>query len=144
MELPEDYPALVVYDAFRGHSGDEVQILLTENHLINAKVPSNCTRQLHPLDLIVNKAVKDKLRWSFTAWYAHQVKIPIESRQAIEDVRVDSKLSIMKELEAKWIVSTYDYLKSNPSIVTNGFKAAGIIDAIEGRDLPTPTSSRSI
>ena len=36
----------------------------------------------------------------------------------------------MKELEAKWIVSAYDYLRSNPSIIVNGFKAAGIVDAV--------------
>ena len=37
----------------------------------------------------------------------------------------------MKELRAKWIVSAYDYLRCNPSICLNGFKAAGILDAME-------------
>ena len=46
--------------------------------------------------------------------------------EKIEDVRVDTRLSIMKELGAtcKWIVSTYDYLRCNPSISLNGFKDA--------------------
>ena len=52
--------------------------------------------------------------------------------QNIEDVRVDTRLSIMKELEGKWIVSAYDYLRCSPSISLNGFKAAGILDAMEG------------
>ena len=38
----------------------------------------------------------------------------------------------MKELEAKWIVSAYDYLRCSPSVSLNGFKAAGILDAMEG------------
>ena len=39
----------------------------------------------------------------------------------------------MKELEAKWIVLVYDYFRSKPTISMNGFKAAGILDAMEGK-----------
>ena len=38
----------------------------------------------------------------------------------------------MKELRAiLWTVSAYDYLRLNPSISHNGFKAAGVLDAME-------------
>ena len=37
--------------------------------------------------------------------------------QKIEDVRVDTRLSVIKELEAKLIFSVYDYLHYNPSII---------------------------
>ena len=40
---------------------------------------------------------------------------------------VDLKLSIMKPLGAKWMVSMYDYFLSKPEIIRNGFKGAGII-----------------
>ena len=35
-------------------------------------------------------------------------------------------------------MSTYDYLCSNTSIVVNGFKAAGILDAVEGKTDVSP------
>ena len=41
------------------------------------------------------------------------------------------RLSVLKELQAKWIVSTYDYLSANPQIGINGFKEAGIVAVIE-------------
>ena len=41
---------------------------------------------------------------------------------------IDFKLSVMKPLEAKWLIELFDYLKTNNTIVSNGFKAAGIID----------------
>ena len=59
------------------------------------------------------------------------MQIQIESMQKIEDVRVDTRLSIMKELGGKWIVWAHDYLRCNPSISLNSFKAAGILDAME-------------
>ncbi len=43
------------------------------------------------------------------------------------------RLSIMKPLSAKWIIDTCDYLASNPSIIINGFRAAGIVDALKQR-----------
>ena len=41
---------------------------------------------------------------------------------------VDLRLSIVKPLGARWIVKVYDYMKSNPEIIRNGFKGAGITD----------------
>ena len=90
MELPDSHPAIVIYDAFHGHDGEELRILLSENHLISVRVPNNCTDWLQPLDLSVNKAIKDRLRQPFTDWYACQVKLQIESGKSIEDLRVDT------------------------------------------------------
>jgi hypothetical protein len=40
-------------------------------------------------------------------------------------------MSIVKELSCKWIMSAYDHIRSSPEIVKNGFKKAGIVNAIE-------------
>lgn len=39
-------------------------------------------------------------------------------------------MSVMKELSAHWIVSACDHIRSHAEIITNGFKKAGIVDAI--------------
>ena len=41
---------------------------------------------------------------------------------------IDLRMSIMKPLGARWLVSLHDYLKDHSSIIRNGFKAAGIVD----------------
>ena len=50
---------------FRGHLVPEVDKVLEENRIMKIIVPSNCTDRLQPLDLSVNKALKDQLRSSF-------------------------------------------------------------------------------
>ena len=40
---------------------------------------------------------------------------------------VDLRMSIMKPLGARWLVSLYDYIKEHNSLILNGFKAAGIL-----------------
>ena len=41
------------------------------------------------------------------------------------------RMSVMKPLEAKWIVLCYDYLQSNKPIGFNGFKESGTVDALQ-------------
>ena len=47
-----------------------------------------------------------------------------------EDVAVDMKLTVMKPLSARWIISAYDYLKNEAGIVRGGFVEAGICEAV--------------
>ena len=74
-------------------------------------MPANCTDCLQPLDLSVNKAAKEFLRKQFN------VK-PMQS--------IDLRLSVVKPLGARWMISLYDYFKAKPEIIKNGFKEAGI------------------
>ena len=138
MELPAEQPAIVLLDAFRGHKGSEIEDLLKKNHLLPVPIPSNCTDRLQPVDVSVNKPLKDHLHNSFRKWYASQGQEQLEKGAKIEEVKVDLRLSVMKELEAKWLVSVYDYFKGNGSIIPNDFKEVGIVDAVESQQLLEP------
>lgn len=83
IELDNSHPDIVIYDAFRGHFSEEVTQLLTGNNIFGVRLPSNCTDQLQPLDVSVNKAVKENLRKSFNAWYAEQVQEQLEKVQSL-------------------------------------------------------------
>jgi len=37
----------------------------------------------------------------------------------------------MKPLNATWLKEAHKYLKNNPSIIKNGFKASGIMDVLK-------------
>ena len=49
-------------------------------------------------------------------------------KQLEEEVNeeVDMRMSNMKPLTAQWMMDLHRYLASRPSIIINGFKAAGI------------------
>ena len=46
-------------------------------------------------------------------------------------VPVDLDLSVMKPLNATWLKEAHKYLKNNPSIIKNGFKASGFINVLK-------------
>ena len=74
LKLHPTHPALVIYDEFKGQLTPAVFTLLEENDILVVKVPPNCTDRLQPMDLSVNKAVKDFLRRKFQVWYSKEVE----------------------------------------------------------------------
>ena len=41
--------------------------------------------------------------------------------------------SIIKAVSAKWLTSAFDYIRSHPNIIINGFVKAGILDSSSGQ-----------
>ena len=141
--LGKEHMALVIFDTFKGHKGDEMDSLLMENNILSVIVPSNCTDLLQPLDLSVNKPLKDHLRRSFQSWYSDEVSKQLQEGKEPEDIKVDTKLSIMKPLGTRWITSAYDYLRSRTGIVRGGFSAAGIVEILESDEVEDIDSANS-
>lgn len=69
LKLSSDHSALVLFDAFRGQCINEVLQLLEANNILYVMIPPNCTDRIQPLDLSVNKPVKDFLKAKFQQWY---------------------------------------------------------------------------
>lgn len=90
--------------------------LIEENHVNITVVPANCTDRLQPLDVSINKPVKFFLHQLFQEWYAQmiceQLHEPPTQVNAVQ----------------KWMIKIYNYIKSNPEIIRNEFKDAGITD----------------
>ena len=123
--LASNYPALLTLDNFKAQCTPGILMLLDQNDINVALVPANCTDRLQPINLSVNKSVKSFLRNEFYKWYAKEVCSQLQGH--IENKPVDLKLSTVKPLGARWVKSCYDYLKSKPEIIQNGFREAGIL-----------------
>lgn len=126
LELPSEQAALAIFDVFKGQQTAEVAALLEENNIIVVLIPANCTDRLQQMDLSINKAAKEFMRSRFREWYATEVQKQLEDG-ATQVSPIDLRMSTMKPLGARWLVSLYDYIKEHNSLVVNGFKAVGIL-----------------
>ena len=108
--------AIVIFDRFKGQCMPQILQLLDRNNIHIAIVPGNCTDRLQPLDISVNKSIKEYLRGNFQPWHAEQMIGGTET--------VDLKMSVMKPLGAKWLMEMYDHMLMKPEIIINGFKGA--------------------
>ena len=108
--------------------------MLLRNNILAVIVPSNCTDLLQPLDLSVNKPLKDHLRSNFHAWYSEQVSKQLQDGKEPEDVKVDTRLYN----GTTWCKMDHFCIrlpKKETSIIHSGFVKAGIVAAIENETL---------
>ena len=102
--LAIDHPALELFDNFKAQCTPAILTQLDQNNINVVLVPPNCTDWLHPLDISVNKAIKNQLRAEFQSWYARQV---LQQRQEGQQKIIDLKMSTVKPA---WIESACNYV----------------------------------
>lgn len=132
LSLALTQPALVIFDRFKGQCTDSILRLLDENNVRFVIVPANCTDRLQPLDVSVNKPAKEHLRQQFQSWYSDQVQSHLEQKEDGTKTSmppVSVQMSVMKPLGVRWIVSLFEYMKSKPELIVNGFRESGILAA---------------
>ena len=129
-------------DVFKGQMTPPVLELLKENNILLVKVPNNMTHLFQPLDLTVNSWAKNFVREKFAQWYASQFREGLDSGKDLEDIEVKTPLSLIKPMHAQWIIELHNELTSSSrrEVVVNGWKAAGIYDAIEMGSAKLPPS----
>ena len=72
--------ALVIMDNFKSQVTDAIHILLEENNIFVALLPTNTADLLQPLDIAVNKPAKNYLRQQFQDWYSKQISDQLEDQ----------------------------------------------------------------
>ena len=73
LKLDVNHRALCIFDNFKAQCSAKILQLLENNNIDTVFVPPNCTGELQPLDLSVNKSVKDFLQSKFQEWYSSGV-----------------------------------------------------------------------
>ena len=85
--------------------------------------------KLQPIDLSINKPVKDQMRSKFQGWYASEVQKQLKS-VPLDKVKVDLTAAMVKTNCTRWIQSTIESIQKRPEVVINGFKESGIVQAV--------------
>ena len=101
--------------------------MMRENHCAFVFEPKNLTAHFQPLDLNVNGHAKQFLKRKFENWYSEHVTKEIEKGINVFSVNIEMKLSIVKPLHARWLISLYDHMQNNRQVIIKAFEMAGII-----------------
>ena len=124
LELAEQQPALAIFDHFKGQLTAKITKELNDNFIHSVIIPANCTGELQPMDISVNKVIKSLLRSKFSEWYSEELSEKFINGD--DDEPVDISTARMKCIGGRWLMEVIEYLQDNPHIVVNGFKHAGI------------------
>ncbi len=128
-KLPVRQKSLAIFDVFAAHRCQSFLDLLKKRHFLVRFVPAGCTGELQPLDLSVNADFKVTMKKQFTTWYADSVAANLKEPDTAYK-RVDLRISVMKPIHARWVVTTFDTLKKDREIVLRGWRQAGLLPVI--------------
>ena len=70
LKLTPNHPALAIFDVFKGQQTEDVIRMLEENNIHVVSISANCIDCLQPMDLSVNKSMKEFMRTKFREWYS--------------------------------------------------------------------------
>ena len=131
-KLLNDQKALMIMDVFTGQLTPQVIQHYAESNTLIVNVPRNMTKYYQLPDLTVNGYSKRFLKNKFNEQYSFQVSKQLADGVILENVQVKLNLTIFKPIHAGWFVEFYNHMTTNKGcdIIKNGWKAAGITDAI--------------
>ena len=128
LDLPEDQPALALFDVFAAHRCSSVLEKLRCSNIHQVFIPADCTGELQPLDVGVNDRFKNLMKNSFTRWYANEVKEAMDHGICMTEIQIDLKASLMKPLNANWIITAITTLSDYTDSIRKPFETVGIVD----------------
>ena len=116
--------SLLVLDAFRCHKSDYVKTLLKDDYRSTLTIiPGGMTSILQPLDVSINKPMKDMLRRRWNDWYCDGE----HTYTASGNMRKPSLLDV-----CTWINDAWQEL--DPAIIVRSFKKCCISNAMDGTE----------
>ena len=118
MKLEKNAKALLIFEIFKDQTASAVNKLLRKKDIVVIHVPNNHTNLSQPLDISVNKSPKCYLSSRYQDWYAEKVL-----------KKVDTHLSRIKPLHAKWIADMFKFMKESKDLIISRFRKAHISKA---------------
>ena len=130
LKLAKTHPAVAILDCFKAQTTPAILTHLERHNIIPIHIRANCTDKLQPLDVSINKPLKDEMKRRFQTWYAAEVEKQLNDDIPIEQVKVEMPASIIKNKSARWMVSAWQALQRQPDVAINGYRKAGIMNAV--------------
>ena len=61
----------------------------------------------NPLDIAINKPMKDALKGEFQSWYASEVGKKLQDGFAVDEISIDTTMTAIKGRSLKWITTAW-------------------------------------
>ena len=129
---PDSQKVVVIWDDFSAHNAPRVLSLLSMLGICTVDIPKNLTHLLSPLDLTVNKKLKDFEREACASYVSRSLADHIQHNPEVGDFKLDIRLSVLKPLHAKTLTASYEFFKTveGKKLIASGWRASGLTEAV--------------
>ena len=134
LELPKDQKCLLIYDVSKAQITDKYREHFEKSNIAYVQVPPNLTHIFQLVDLNVNEFAKLSLKLRFQDSFRKKVIHGLNKGENVHQIDIDAKISKMKPIHARWLISLYNKFWRNGKI---GFrKCLLIMETIDNKEVP--------
>ncbi|CAN5969388.1 unnamed protein product [Sphagnum jensenii] len=131
-QLPVDQKAVLLIDCWSVHKSEEFLLWMKEEypHLIILFVPGGTTNKFQPADTGLNRPFKAAIKAAYHLWYAQDVGQQLQGH-AVGEVKVGTVVGVMRDLSVGWLLSSWERLNGDASIVKKAWQITGLHAAFD-------------
>jgi hypothetical protein len=131
-QLPTDQKAILLIDCWSVHKSEEFLSWMKEEypHLIILFVPSGTTSKFQVVDTGLNHPFKAVVKAAYHLWYAQDVGQQLQGH-AVGEVKVGTAVGVMRDLLVGWLLSSWERLNGDASIVKKAWQITGLHAAFD-------------
>jgi hypothetical protein len=131
-QLPVDQKAVLLIDCWSVHKSEEFLSWMKEEypHLIILFVPGGTTSKFQPADTSLNRPFKATIKATYHLWYAQDVGQQLQGH-AVDEVKVGTAVGVMHDLSVGWLLSSWERLNGDASIVKKAWQITGLHAAFD-------------
>jgi hypothetical protein len=117
-------------DCWSVHISKDFRAWIKRNHpkIHLLFIPANCTSIFQPADVILQRHFKHAFRQEF---HKFTMDIITSQLQGARDIKVDTKMSILKPQICGWLFTTWHHLTIKSDMVEKKWKHIGLLQAFE-------------
>ena len=119
-----DHNALLTLDSFRAHTTDKITKAIEEHSTTHCVIPGGCTSKLQPLDVYVNKPLKQILKDCWANFIHTSVQ---HAADKTEKIKTASKQQVLH-----WVVTAWQKMNDRRELITKSFQLTGITSSNPG------------
>ncbi len=126
-QLPVDQKAVLLIDCWFVHKSEEFLLWMKEEypHLILLFVLGGTTSKFQPADTGLNRPFKAAVKATYHLWYAQDVGQQLQGH-AVGEVKVGTVVGVMRDLSVSWLLSSWECLNGDASIVKKAWQITGL------------------
>jgi hypothetical protein len=131
-QLPVDQKVVLLIDCWFVHKSEEFLSWMKEEypHLIILFVPGGTTNKFQPADTGLNRPFKAAVKAAYHLWYAQDVGQQLQGH-AVGEVKVGTVVGVMRDLSVGWLLSSWECLNGDASIVKKAWQITGLHAAFD-------------
>ena len=129
-QLDDELRPCTIFDSYGVHTVNDVVSEYIDKDWPYNVIPKGFTSELQPADLTFNKPFKNGLAGQFRGYFSTEVVKQVNNGVPPRAVKVDTKLSTIKNRHFNWQVKAYNDVSSDT--IVKGFRKMGFMDYYYG------------